>query len=134
MPVLVTLPSIGQVMLAVASSPTAPATGVQLTGRTLNAYCGLLEPAAPVPFGLTVIEGVVEQLLDGRVVLVEVNRDRVILETLNAGDCTRRTEVRGWDLSSREVEGDSGDIRADVGCSRAESDVDIRQNLLCHVW
>ena len=53
-------PEIGQVTEAVASSPTAPATGVQLVQRTEKVYDGLADEAAAVPFGLTIIVTAVE--------------------------------------------------------------------------
>jgi hypothetical protein len=45
----------GKLIDIVARSPMAPFIISCDVGRTLNAYCGLLDEAAAVPFGFTVI-------------------------------------------------------------------------------
>ena len=50
---LVIAPEMGNVTSAVASSPTAPLTGVHSVTSTENVYDGLADEAAAVPFGFT---------------------------------------------------------------------------------
>jgi hypothetical protein len=52
--VFVIAPDIGQVTLAVASSPTAPDRGCHSETKALNAYCGLVAVVVPATGLITI--------------------------------------------------------------------------------